>query len=173
MGGIPLVPEGFEWPACRTCEGPMQFLAHLPFDAGAISVFFCQNDPGMCDEWDAAAGGNRAYVFSAPLQPAAVPDDGVPLLGAVTGLRPQTEETPTRTQVLGHVGGDPDWLQNDETPLCPACMSPMTLTAELEEGHDLATAANFGGGGRGYVFPVRQLREGRVPLPMLTGGTVG
>lgn len=50
MGGIPLAPEGFEWPTCRTCEGAMQFLAHLPFDTGTISVFFCQNDPGLCDE---------------------------------------------------------------------------------------------------------------------------
>ncbi|MEU6512341.1 hypothetical protein [Streptomyces sp. NPDC046942] len=28
----------------------------------------------------------------------------------------------------------------------------MTFTAELEEGHDFATSANFGGGGRGYLF---------------------
>jgi hypothetical protein len=152
MGGIPLVPQDFEWPACRTCDGAMQFLAHLPLDTGTISVFYCQNDPGMCDEWDAAAGGTRAYVFSGPLRPAAVPNDGVTLLRGSTGLHLQSEEAPTQAPVVGHISGDPDWQQNDETPLCSACTSPMTFTAELEEGHDFATAANFGGGGRGYVF---------------------
>lgn len=81
-----------------------------------------------------------------------MPSDNATLLRAATGLCLQSEETPTCAQILGHVGGDPDWLQNDETPLCPTCMSPMTFIAELEEGHDYATAPNFGGGGRGYVF---------------------
>jgi hypothetical protein len=153
MGGIPLVPEDFEWPACRTCDGAMQFLAHLPLDTGTISVFYCQNDPGMCDEWDAASGGTRAYFFSNPLRPAAVPAEGKTLLGATMGLRLQCEETPTRELIMGQVGGDPGWLQNDETPLCPECTSPMAFAAELQEGHDFATAAaNFGGSGRGYVF---------------------
>jgi len=152
MGGVPLVPEGFEWPACRTCGGAMQFLAHLPLDTGTISVFYCQNDPGMCDEWDATAGGTRAYVFSDPLRPAVVPDEGVTLLRGTTGLRLQPEEAPAQAPIMGRVGGDPDWLQSDETPLCSGCTSPMRFTAELKEGHDYTTAANFGGGGRGYVF---------------------
>jgi hypothetical protein len=152
MGGVPLVPLDFEWPTCRTCDGAMQFLAHLPFENGTISVFYCQNDPGMCDEWDAAAGGTRAYIFAQPLQPASVPDVGATLLRGTTGLRLESEETRTQAPILGHVGGEPDWLQNDETPLCLECASPMTFTAELEEGHDFATAANLGGGGRGYVF---------------------
>lgn len=152
MGGIPLVPEDFEWPSCRTCGGAMQFLAHLPLDAGTISVFYCQNDPGLCNEWDAAAGGTRAYVFSEPHRPAVVPGEGATLLGGTTGLRLEPEDTPAQAPILGRVGGDPDWLQNDETPLCPQCTSPMRFTVELEEGHNFATAANFGGGGRGYVF---------------------
>ena len=81
-----------------------------------------------------------------------MPDEGIALLGGTTGLRLQAEETPTQAPILGHVGGHPDWLQSDETPLCSACASLMTFTAELEEGHDFATAANFGGCGRGYVF---------------------
>jgi hypothetical protein len=27
-----------------------------------IEIFMCQNDPGMCDEWSATAGGNRALL---------------------------------------------------------------------------------------------------------------
>src|SRR5206468_21953 len=93
-----------------------------------------------------------AYVFSEPLRPAVLPGEGATLLGGTTGLRLELEGTPTQAPILGRVGGDADWLQNDETPLCPQCTSPMTCAVELEEGQDLATAANFGGGGRGYVF---------------------
>ncbi|MDX2642327.1 hypothetical protein PV341_01845 [Streptomyces sp. PA03-1a] len=154
-GGVPLVPEGFVWPTCRNCAGALQFLAHLPVDGGAVAVFFCQNDPGMCDDWDAAAGGNRAYLFTGPLGPAAVPAEGETLLGAVTALRPQPVDVATTAPVLGRLGGEPDWLQNDETPSCPSCAAPMAFVAELEEGHDHATSANFGGGGLGYTFVCR------------------
>ncbi len=151
-GGVPLAPEGFEWPTCRTCNGAMQFLAHLPLDEGVISVFFCQNDPGLCADWDATGGGNRAYIFAGQLQPASVPAEGVTLLGTATRLRLHPEETASQVPILGRVGGEPDWLQHDETPLCSGCSVAMTFVAELEEGYDFATAANFGGGGRGYVF---------------------
>lgn len=159
-GGVPLVPEGFVWPTCRSCEGPMQFLAHLPLDHGVVAVFFCQNDPGMCDDWDATAGGNQAYLFpgestgesTGQLRPATVPTEGETLLGAVTALRPHPADAPTQEPILGRLGGAPDWLQNDETPVCPRCSTRMTFTAQLEEGHDHTTSANFGGGGIGYVF---------------------
>jgi hypothetical protein len=151
-GGVPLVPEGFRWPSCRECDGAMQFLAHLPLAGAAVSVFFCQTDPGMCDDWSPTGGANRAYLFSGPLTPAAVPAEGETLLGAVTALRPHPEDTPTKQAVLGRLGGEPDWIQDDETPDCPGCATRMTFTAELEEGRDFATSANFGGGGRSYLF---------------------
>jgi hypothetical protein len=58
-GGVPHTPSGFEWPQCRECAGPMQFLAQVSLadaeagSAGLLSIFMCQNDPGLCDEWDA------------------------------------------------------------------------------------------------------------------------
>jgi hypothetical protein len=151
-GGVPLVPDGFVWPICRECGGPLQFLAHLPLETGAIAVFFCQNDPGMCDDWDAGSGANRAFVFRGRLTPATVPAQGETLLGAVTALLPHPADAPTAAPVLGRLGGEPDWLQADETPDCPTCATRMTFTAELEEGADFRTSANFGGCGRGYVF---------------------
>ncbi|MFD4674360.1 hypothetical protein ACFWNN_31885 [Lentzea sp. NPDC058450] len=157
-GGVPLVPDGFTWPLCRECGGAMQFLAHLPLDIGAVAVFMCQNDPGMCDEWDATSGGNRALLFTAPLSPAVVPAEGETLLGAVTALGPHAEEPPEEF-VLGRLGGEPEWWQNDETPACPSCSAPMTFAAQLEEGRDHRTAINFGGGGRGYVFHCRPCGE--------------
>ncbi|GGZ22618.1 hypothetical protein [Streptomyces poonensis] len=153
-GGVPLVPDGFVWPMCRECGGAMQFLAHLPLQHGVVAVFFCQNDPGMCDDWDAGSGANKAFLFSGALSPAAVPAEGEARLGAVTALRAHPGDTPADEDVpvLGRLGGEADWLQDDETPTCPSCGTRMTFTASLEEGYDHATSANFGGGGRGYVF---------------------
>ncbi|WP_185842197.1 hypothetical protein [Streptomyces sp. WAC 06725] len=160
-GGVPLVPEGFVWPMCRECEGAMQFLAHLPVEDGAIAVFQCQNDPGMCGDWDATGGANRAFQFTGRrLTAAKVPSEGETLLGAVTALRAHPEDTtPTDEPALGRLGGEPDWIQHDETPDCPSCSARMTFTAELEEGYDHRTAANFGGMGRGYVFRCRGCGE--------------
>jgi hypothetical protein len=73
----------------------MQFLAHLPLDIGVVAVFFCQNDPGMCDDWDATAGANRAYLFAGELTPATVPAESETLLGAVTALRLHPADTAT------------------------------------------------------------------------------
>ncbi|WP_189554415.1 hypothetical protein [Streptomyces lavendofoliae] len=158
-GGVPLVPDGFVWPRCRECGGAMLFFAHLPLDPGVIAVFLCQNNPGLCDDWDATAGANRAFVFEGRLSAATVPADGETLLGAVTALRPHPADTPTAEPVLGRLGGEPDWLQGDETPGCPSCGAPMSFTAEFEEGADFATSANFGGGGLGYVFHCRPCSE--------------
>ena len=53
----------------------------------------------------------------------------------------------------GQIGGEPSWVQNEETPDCDACGKPMQLAAQLEEGPDHRTAMNFGSGsGCGYVF---------------------
>ncbi|WP_405782749.1 hypothetical protein [Streptomyces sp. NBC_00859] len=158
-GGVPRVPDGFVWPVCRECHGPMQFLVHLPLPFGVVAVFFCQNDPGMCDDWNATAGGNAAFLFSGKLSPAAAPAEGETHLGAVTALRLHPESTPTDEPVLGRLGGEPDWLQDDETPVCSSCSALMAFTAELEEGDDFAASANFGGGGRGYVFSCRPCGE--------------
>lgn len=158
-GGVPLAPGGFVWPMCRECGGVLQFLAHLPVPDGAVAVFLCRNDPGMCDDWDAAAGANGAFLFRGDLVPAAVPGEGETLFGAVTALRHHPDDVPTEEPVLGRLGGEPGWLQGDETPDCPSCALRMAFTAELEEGDDFATSANFGGGGRGYVFSCRPCGE--------------
>jgi hypothetical protein len=86
----------------------------------------------MCDDWDATAGANRAFVSNGPLSAAAVPYEGETLIGAVTALRPHPADTPTAEPVLGRLSGQPHWRQGDETPSCPSCTVPMTFTAELE-----------------------------------------
>ncbi|MEU2180211.1 hypothetical protein [Streptomyces thermolilacinus] len=148
-GGVPLVPDGFVWPKCRECGGPMLSFAHLPLETGVIAVFLCQNDPGMCDDWDATAGANRAFVFRSPLSAATAPAGGETLLGAVTALRPHPAGNPERGAGAGTAG----W----RTRLAPG--RGETFTAELEEGADFETSANFGGGGLGYVFQCRPCGE--------------
>lgn len=163
----------------------MQFLAQILLDdlgqpvgeadtraTHVMAIFMCQNDPGMCDEWSPADGGNRAllYPFHA-LQPMSAPephDDAYVLrleaVNAVTLVSSPAadyfsarEEWGNRSgnslrNVLGQLGGRPNWLQGDETPACSACTRPMNLVAQFEEGPDDSTAMNFGGGGTAFAF---------------------
>jgi len=176
-GGVPLVPAGFGWPTCRACEGPMEFIAQvMPGDLGldegqdVLSVFMCQNDPGLCSEWDPVAGGNKALLFpAAGLRAAVVPDGPAVGLEEVSSIQRVTasedydeardgwaeREVRPAGDVLGQLGGQPSWVQGDETPACPECATPMGFAVQLEEGHDYQTAANFGGGGCGYGFTCR------------------
>ncbi|MFG3227647.1 DUF1963 domain-containing protein [Kitasatospora sp. NPDC048194] len=193
-GGLPLAPAGTVWPTCAACRGPMQFLAQIhlddlgrhvgqgtPHGRGVLGLFMCQNNPGLCAEWDPKAGGNRALLFPADgLRPLVVPDlgeDGDPqavLLGAVSAIAFQSlpvaadygearaewlerSGRPPR-HVLGQLGGEPDWLQGDETPDCPGCSQPMPLAVRLEEGQHAATAMNFGGGAA-YAFACEPCTE--------------
>lgn len=173
-GGVPLVPSGFGWPRCGECAGSMQFVGHVLLDdlaprqgedppqRGLLSIFMCQNDPGLCEEWDPTAGGNTALLFPpGDLSPAVVPPGGKTLLPQTCGISlsamdastygearvswSEAEDRPLR-HVLGQLGGAPDWLQHDETPTCPSCAAPMDFVAQLEEGHDHNTSMNFGGG---------------------------
>ncbi|MEU8539416.1 hypothetical protein AB0C52_05345 [Streptomyces sp. NPDC048717] len=188
-GGVPLAPAGTVWPHCASCEGPMTFLAEVfPEDAdgsgagrAVLALFACRNDPGMCEDWDPYAGGNRALLFARDgLAPLPVPEaaggadgEGAFTLGAVrtvalervpgadydqaraawTGDEEEGNgEGAGKPAVLGQLGGNPAWIQGDETPTCPACARPMPLAVQLEEGPDHRTSMNFGGGGCGYAF---------------------
>ncbi|HET6860988.1 MAG TPA: hypothetical protein VFH94_28300 [Streptomyces sp.] len=144
---------------------------HHTQDALVMAIFMCQNDPGLCDEWSPTAGGNRALLFSChDLRPMSVPDPGedpsVLHLGAVHAVTATPSSAAdyegareawvssgnSPRNVMGQLGGQPSWLQADETPACPACVEPMHLVAQFEEGPDHTTAINFGGGGTAFAF---------------------
>ena len=74
----------------------MQFLAQLALaDCGipnlagrgqALLLFQCQNEPGLCDEWDPESGGNAARLVAlAEAKPAQPPETGVTALGIEDG----------------------------------------------------------------------------------------
>jgi hypothetical protein len=138
-----------------------------------LALFACQNEPGMCDDWAPDSGGNRALLFpfdSARPLPLPAPAEGadprVLLLGAVRAVgRVHDDEHDyddasaawaartgrTENQVLGQLGGEPSWLQDDETPDCPGCGRPMPFVVQLQEGPEARTAMNFGSGSA-YAF---------------------
>jgi hypothetical protein len=155
----------------------MQFLSQVsladvdPGSVGLFSAFMCQNHPGLCDEWDPRAGGNRAFVFlTDATETGSPPGDGVTMLDAICAVEFEQLDSedyldarenwcrgtgrPAR-EVLGQIGGRPAWLQNDATPTCESCVQPMTFVLQLEEGPDHHTSMNFGGGGCGYGFHCR------------------
>jgi hypothetical protein len=165
IGGLPLVPQGFEWPECGICAGNMGFIVQVRQDSGYLSIFMCLNAPGLCDEWDVEAGGNRGFVWPADgLTVAKPPTTGeirLPEVSEVTftefedrNYNEARAAWPDARDVLGQLGGDPEPLQGDGTPRCSDCGEPMRFVVQLEEGQDHAVSANFGGGSA-YGFACR------------------
>ena len=158
IGGAPDAPADFRWPVCKQCGGAMQFLAQLalpdceiPELAGreqSLLLFQCQNDPGMCDEWDPQSGGNAARLV--PLAEATrvkAPASGETRLMAVDPVGVVVTEP--EAAPLGRVGGEPEWIQADETPTC-VCGTRMRFVVQLSpEG---GGGINFGDAGEGYGF---------------------
>lgn len=165
LGGLPAVPDGFAWPECAEHDEPMQFTAQIEHEDTLVSVFVCQFDPGSCASWDPTSGANAAFVFrgpdldlaAAPTSPHGDPDDpdpaSPPVLGPglLLGIHPTAGDPGIALEtaaaagvvVAGQYGGDPDWIQEDETP------EGMRFVASLEPG---PLAFGFGDEGRAYVF---------------------
>lgn len=127
-----------------------------------LLIFMCQNDPGMCDDWDANCGGNAAILVPYGSASINVPTEGETLLSkemfAATSLYDSSvaietdddnfvSETKKSPKIFGKIGGNPLWLQGNETPSC-SCSKRMSFVAMLEE----RCGVNFGGGGIGYAF---------------------
>jgi hypothetical protein len=171
FGGRPSAPHGaIEWPVCLSCKGHMQFLGQLAQSESneLLLLFMCQNEPGICDEWDAEAGGNKVLaVSSGNLQLVSPPSSGEVVrpvrYAARIVVRSEEDYESAREawsagndvsprEVLGKAGGEPTWIQGEEVPICSLCTDPMTFIAQLEQGPDWQTDMNFGGGGCAYVF---------------------
>jgi hypothetical protein len=148
----------------------MQFLGQLriPETPKLVLLFMCQNDPGLCDEWEADGGGNCAIVVpTEKLAEVKAPDGGVTVRNTKYGARQVTssldnydaareawikESGRKGSDVLGQLLGTPAWIQADESPKCDACGRNMRFLAQLEQGPDWKTEMNFGGGGCAYLF---------------------
>ena len=157
LGGLPAVHDGFDWPTCAEHDEPMQFTAQLEYDGSLILVFICQADPGSCPSWDPDAGSNAAIVVGGrDLHPAGRPASpsgtavltgepwllGVHQAGADDYSDALIEARADGVTVAGQWGGNPAWIQNDETP------DGYRFVAMLDED---PLGSNFGGGSA-YVF---------------------
>lgn len=170
-GGVPSAPADLVWPRCASCAGAMRFLAQVLLsdvpgwgeDDRLVSVFLCRDDSGSCEEWDARGGGNRALVFHRrDLVAAAPPRGGDTAPGEVSAVDFVVEGGDygvachdwarrcgaSARQVLGQVGGEPSWSQEDGTPDCAGCGLPMVFVAQFEEHRAI-------GAGTAYAFACR------------------
>src|SRR5690554_1548056 len=170
FGGLPVrgIDESFQWPMCKSCNGPMQFLGKLAIGDRMEQIFMCQNDPGLCDEWDANGGANAVVITTAKeLDSVAPPEGGVTTRNTSYGalvidfesdnydearVQWAEENGLSPRQVLGQMFGTPSWIQADERPNCDICQKPMRFVAQLEQGPDWKDEMNFGGGGCAYLF---------------------
>ena len=179
FGGHPYVPLGYPWPMCKTCAKPMRFLAQVPLEEAGLAglsyqrkfllIFQCESQPGLCDEWLSDGGGNAAVIVDSvgAKQMLAPPTAPRPFKKMAVSFKAYESSEVGRTpddeycdalesneaRVLGKVGGNPLWIQGDETPSC-ACGSRMQFLLQIEEGSE--GRFNFGGAGAGYAFICQQ-----------------
>lgn len=148
----------------------MQFLGQLrPSESERLLLLFmCQNEPGLCDEWDPNGGGNKVLSVAADnLELVLPPTQGEVIrptrYGAKLIEQPEPDYDSARSawaanngisprEILGQIGGIPAWIQSEEIPICASCGKSMQFVAQLEQGPDWKTEMNFGGGGCAYVF---------------------
>ncbi|GAB3757188.1 hypothetical protein GCM10028817_28750 [Spirosoma pomorum] len=143
----------------------MQYQGKIKTDAGLELIFMCNNDPGMCDEWDANGGGNKVMLVEGLQLEPFYPTEGELSIRDTSEYSTDIIEIAAEEyydakeswggedeKVLGQLYGAPSWLQSDETPTCDTCRQPMRFVAQLEEGPSTIELMNFGGGGIGYLF---------------------
>ena len=65
-------------------------------------------------------------------------------------VRPEQEQTfPDDVEEFTKVGGAPDWIQEDETPICPDCTELMQLVVQVDSFDNEYQFADMG---RLYTF---------------------
>lgn len=148
----------------------MQFLAQLRIDEdifarpGLLLLFMCEAEAG-CQTFAPASGANTALFVPAsmPITILESPADAKPLGFSCTVLIQSYTEgvgyyaarmewgktNASSRDVMGQMGGEPDWIQASEIPDC-ICGNPMKFVAQIEEGPSEG-GINFGGGSA-YAF---------------------
>lgn len=151
LGGDPLLPKGVGWPICVSCDGAMTHIGQFGVEEKLLTLFQCNNDPGMCADWEPFGGGNAAVLLSGPTVRTAGPPVPVSFPALPVGVRevPQAYED-LRDGVIGQFGGEPSWIQGPGVPSCPNCPAgPMRFVVQLESG---PLDFLFGDYGSAYAF---------------------
>lgn len=141
VGGLPLLPRGSKWPACKTCGAPMLFVLQLRLiDVGPqfaeddlLCVWHCRAHPEI----------NRAMIVDTEdLEVAKAPGGAVPPSrtdGVALGAGERGDP-----DAIGMITSKPEWLQAPETVRCEGCLRDMTPVLQLfgdeRNGYALACA---------------------------------
>jgi hypothetical protein len=178
VGGAPVFLQPAEWPVCRRCQKPMQFLAQFRLDEPlALArqyqmayIFMCRT----CDEsWDPYSGVNVVLLQPASTRRLAhsaegqYPNYGVTL---TPGREPWVDRTDSavdedlrdQVELKTKLGGAPGGLQYADQPTCPRCEGPTRFAAELEAfgewdgSRARYVEQNFGDSGSSYLFLCEQ-----------------
>lgn len=160
LAGSLKLPENINIPTCESCEGNMTavvLLADPNISQKPLLVFQCQNEPGLCSEWEADGGGNKVVAVESLnlepqpgakallFQPCDISDEKLQSSDEADSYFDLATQ-PNYENLVGKALGEPIWYQAEETPDC--CQQEMTFLAQIDECEDL----NFGGSGVGYIF---------------------
>jgi hypothetical protein len=149
VGGAPVFMQTTDWPVCRECRLPMQFLAQFRLDHPLplarqyqmAYIFICLTCEGSCEPYN----GLNAVL----LQPATskqwvrtregqYPDYTVTL---TPGKEPWIDRTNSavdealrdQVELVTKLGGTPGWIECAVELGCPQCGGPTKFIAQLEE----------------------------------------
>ncbi|GAA3924939.1 hypothetical protein Aau02nite_20960 [Amorphoplanes auranticolor] len=157
MGGQPVWLQAPQWPVSRSLGEPMTFIGQFRLDTDGelrmAYLFMTAGDEYVDGTWEPEGGENAVIVQ---------PEGSVPAFFAVTDISegpswPVEDHLPVNQQVHGDeealefLGGEPVWLQGDETP-GPGWQLIGQLTDRFH---------NFGDAGIGYIFVSPDGAEGR------------
>ena len=143
-------------PKCKECSSEMTCILHIDLSQlnvfsskGHLLVYQCEADPGMCDDWDPIAGGNKViYVEKCNTKPTG--DSYLSIDSRVLSSKDELIAfSESNSNCYGKIGEPPLWIQGDETPTC-TCGKTMELVCEIDESAN--ENFNFGGGGASYTF---------------------
>ena len=150
IGGAPVFFQQTEWPLCRECSQPLQFLAQFRLDQPLplarryqmAYVFMCAE----CNStYDPESGTNAVLLQSEDTDTFVEPGLN-PLLEFTAelvyreepvldeGMEPETwDRLAARVSEETKIGGTPRWVQFEEIPACPQCSGRTNYTAQINE----------------------------------------
>jgi uncharacterized protein YwqG len=161
FGGQPEWVEDPAWPLSTELGTPMRFIGQVtvPRTEGAPErmayVFMTQDDEEDADGTWEPEGGENAVICQPGRGPSFVETTAL-AEGPTVGPDVQVAMVATDDAAASghHLGGEPAWLQPDETP------PGFTFLFQLDST-DLPFWVNFGDAGLGYAFVDHATGEGR------------
>lgn len=187
IGGNPIFFNKANWPKCSFCGNNMDFIGQISLNepvkfsssSDIAYIFMCpgeydENGLLKCETWNAQSGANmvilqkKTETIYKELHHYKISDYTLTFRKVMEPLvdfsDPEIDEkVKEKVVTTTKIGGIPAWLQDNETPNCPACGKPMQFIAQIDSeldgqlGADVSkwspnNSLDFGGSGIGYLF---------------------